>query len=73
MNGFASRRFFEIGRWTLVAYLVTKGMIVLAVPVPMLIACTVARYYDLESVRRGAAWPGARARCAVVRRRCRIR
>jgi hypothetical protein len=66
--GFAWRRFFEIGRWALLAYVVTAGMIeyvflhnhlsggplivltlslvVFAVHVPMLIAFTVARYYE---------------------------
>jgi hypothetical protein len=68
VKGFAWRRFFEIARWALLAYLVTAGMIeyafvhnhtsggplvvltlslaVFAVHVPMLIAFTVARYYE---------------------------
>jgi hypothetical protein len=68
VQGFAWRRFFEIGRWALLAYVVTAGMIeyvfvrnhlsggalvvltlslvVYAVHVPMLIAFTVARYYE---------------------------
>ena len=65
---FAWRRFFEVGRWALLAYVVTAGMIefvfvhnhlsggalvvltlslvIFAVHVPMLIAFTVARYYN---------------------------
>jgi hypothetical protein len=68
VEGFPWRRFFEIGRWALLAYVVTAGMIeyvfvrnhlsggalvvltlslvVYAVHVPMLIAFTVARYYE---------------------------
>ncbi|HWF73654.1 MAG TPA: hypothetical protein VG186_09935 [Solirubrobacteraceae bacterium] len=68
VKDFAWRRFFEVGRWSLLAYLVTAGMIefvfvhnhlrggplvvltlslaVFAVHVPMLIAFTVARYYE---------------------------
>jgi hypothetical protein len=68
VDGFAWRRFFEVGRWALLAYAVTAGMIeyafvrdhlsggplvvltlsivVYAVHVPMLLAFTVARYYE---------------------------
>jgi hypothetical protein len=68
VQGFPWRRFFEVGRWALLAYIVTAGMIeyvfvrnhlsggplvvltlslvVFAVHVPMLIAFTVARYYE---------------------------
>jgi len=68
VKDFAWRRFFEIGRWSLLAYLVTAGMIefvfvhnhlsggplvvltlslvVFAVHVPVLVAFTVARYYE---------------------------
>jgi hypothetical protein len=68
VEGFAWRRFFEVGRWALLAYVITAGMIeyvflrnhlrggalvvltlslvVYAVHIPMLIAFTVARYYE---------------------------
>jgi hypothetical protein len=68
VDGFAWRRFFEVGRWALLAYVITAGMIeyvflrnhlrggalvvltlslvVYAVHIPMLIAFTVARYYE---------------------------
>jgi hypothetical protein len=68
VEGFPWRRFFEIGRWALLAYAITAGMIeyvfvrnhlsggalvvltlslvIYAVHVPMLIAFTVARYYE---------------------------
>jgi hypothetical protein len=68
VEGFAWGRFFQIGRWSLLAYVVTAGMIeyvfvrnhlsggplvvltlslvVFAVHVPMLVAFTVARYYE---------------------------
>lgn len=68
VKGFPWARFFQIGRWSLLAYLVITGMIeyvfvrnhisggslvvltlsllVFTVHVPMLVAFTVARYYD---------------------------
>jgi hypothetical protein len=71
VEGFAWRRFFEVGRWALLAYAITAGMIeyvfvrnhlsggalvvltlsliVYAVHVPMLIAFTVARYYEPDA------------------------
>jgi peptidoglycan/LPS O-acetylase OafA/YrhL len=68
VKDFPWRRFVQVGRWSLLAYVVTAGMIefvfvhnhlsggplivltlsliVFAVHVPMLIAFTVARYYE---------------------------
>jgi hypothetical protein len=70
VGGFPWRRFFEVARWALLAYVITAGLIeyvflenhlsggalvvltlslvVYAVHVPMLIAFTVARYYEPE-------------------------
>jgi len=81
VKGFAWRRFFEIARWALLAYVVTAGMIeyafvhnhtsggplvvltlslaVFAVHVPMLIAFTVARYYDPAEFADAAEFAGA--------------
>jgi len=81
VQGFAWQRFFQVGKWSLLAYLVTAGMIeyvfvhnhlsggplvvltlsllVFAVHVPMLVAFTVARYY--EEPAPGATTDGAAA------------